>query len=131
MIRLRPALRILLAILFIVAGVLHFVIPEFYLKIMPPFLPFHLALVYISGFFEMLGGIGVLVSRVRTLAGYGLILLLILVFPANIYMLTNNVEREGWTLFSFLLVLRLPLQLIFIWLVRWCTKENQTRYSAV
>ena len=122
--RLRPALRILLAILFIVAGVLHFVIPEFYLKIMPPFLPFHLALIYVSGFFEILGGAGILVPRVRTLAGYGLILLLILVFPANIYMLFSNVEREGWTLFSFLLVLRLPLQLVFIWLVYWCTKEN-------
>ncbi len=120
-------MRILLAILFIVAGALHFVIPEFYLKIMPPYLPFHLELVYFSGFFEILGGIGVLIPRVRTLAGYSLILLLTLVFPANVYMLFNNVEQEGWTLFSFLLVLRLPLQLILIWWVRWCTKEIQTQ----
>ena len=101
--------------------------PKFYLKIMPPYLPYHLELTYISGFFEILGGIGVLIQRVRTLAGYGLILLLVLVFPANIYMLFNNVEREGWTLFSFLLILRLPLQLIVIWWVRWCTKETQTQ----
>ncbi len=94
---------------------------------MPPYLPFHLELIYISGFFEILGGIGLLVPRVRTLAGYGLILLLALIFPANIYMLFNNVEQEGWTLFSFLLVLRLPLQLIFISWVRWCTKEIQTQ----
>ncbi len=120
-------MRILLAILFVVAGALHFVIPEFYLKIMPPYLPFHLELIYISGFFQILGGIGILIPRVRTLAGYGLILLLTLVFPANVYMLFNNVEQEGWTLFSFLLVLRLPLQLIFMWWVRWCTKGIQTQ----
>ncbi len=120
-------MRILLAILFIVAGALHFVIPEFYLKIMPPYLPFHLELIYISGFFQILGGIGILIRRVRALAGYSLILLLTLVFPANVYMLFNNVEQEGWTLFSFLLVLRLPLQLILIWWVRWCTKEIQTQ----
>ena len=64
---------------------------------MPPYLPFHLELIYISGFFQILGGIGILIPRVRTLAGYGLILLLTLVFPANVYMLFNNVEQEGWT----------------------------------
>ena len=65
-----------------------------YLGIMPEMLPYPLALIYVSGFFEMLGGCGILVPRCRTWAGYGLIVLLIAVFPANVKMFTDNFQRD-------------------------------------
>ena len=75
-----------LSAFFVAAGTNHFVNSEFYVSIMPPYLPAHLELVYVSGFFEILGGIGVLVPAVRALAGWGLVLLLVAVSPANLHM---------------------------------------------
>ena len=75
-----------LSFFFIYFGVDHFINPDFYLSIMPPSFPMHLEAVYISGLFEILGGIGVLLSKTRKLAGWGLFALLIAVYPANIYM---------------------------------------------
>ena len=78
-----------LAAFFINVGVDHFVNPDFYLGIMPPAFPLYAEAVYISGFFEVLGGIGVLVPRLRKIAGWGLLALLVAVYPANIYMALN------------------------------------------
>ncbi len=114
--------RLLLASLFYVAGILHFVFPDRYAEIIPPFLPFPLALVYISGVCESFGGIGVLVPSVRRYAGYGLIALLIAVFPANIYMLYKQWQEHGWTAFTWLLVARLPLQFVMIHWVQRATR---------
>src|SRR6266571_1810570 len=85
--RWRVAMRLALSLLFIAAGILHFVRPAFYVQIVPPFLPWPLALVYISGACEILGGCALLAAQTRRLAGYGLIALLVAVFPANIQML--------------------------------------------
>jgi len=109
----------LLSILFIVAGVMHFVIPDRYMGIMPPWIPYQLPLVYISGVAESLGGLGLLVPRVRAVAGVGLILLLIAVFPANVQMLTNAVHGGASVIYIALLWLRLPIQpLLIVWLYR-------------
>jgi uncharacterized membrane protein len=111
--------RWLLALLFCVAGVLHFVFPAAYARIIPPMFPAPLALVWISGVCEILGGLGVLLPRVRRAAGVGLIALLIAVFPANIYMLLQQQQAHGWNLYTFLLLLRLPLQFLLIaWVQR-------------
>ena len=75
-----------LAVFFINAGVNHFVNPDFYFSIMPPAFPLHSEAVYISGFFEVLGGGWVLIPRLRKIAGWGLVALLVAVYPANIYM---------------------------------------------
>jgi uncharacterized membrane protein len=116
--------RILLATFFIVAGIMHFRATSFFLKIMPPYIPFHLEMVYLSGVFEILGGVGVLIPQVRQWAGYGLIALLIAVFPANLYMATNNVQIDGIFIPEVLLWLRLPLQLVLIAWVWWCTSDR-------
>jgi len=106
--------RLLLAILFIAAGTLHFLIPQTYVRIMPPYLPAHLFLVHISGACEILGGLGLLFQPpIRTLAAWGLVALLIAVMPANIYMATDHASYPAipaWALY-----LRLPLQLPLIW----------------
>ena len=108
----RLLLLLALSLFFINVGVDHFINPDFYLNIMPDYLPFHAEAVYLSGFFEILGGIVVLIPKLRALARWGLISLLIAVFPANIYMAMNpNLFPE----FSLaLLYFRLPLQFLFI-----------------
>ena len=75
-----------LAAFFINAGVNHFINPDFYLSIMPPAFPLHPEAVYISGFFEVLGGVCVLIPRLRNIAGWALVALLVAVYPDNIYM---------------------------------------------
>ena len=102
-----------LAIFFIFFGIDHFINPDFYLSIMPPAFPLHKEAVYISGFFEILGGLGVLISRFRKIAGWGLIVLLVTVYPANIYMALTpeafpNISIE-------LLYFRLALQFLFFY----------------
>ena len=92
---------------------------------MPLILPHPLALVYVSGAFEILGGVGVLVPVCRRAAGFGLIALLIVVFPANIKMFANHLH-EGFSLVTVALFLRLPLQIVFIVIV-----DRLTRRGAV
>lgn len=115
-IKLSSVSRWLLALLFMLAGVLHFVFPARYAEVIPPALPYPLMLVFISGACEFLGGLGVVIPSTRRFAGYGLIALLIAVFPANITMLTNQMAY-GWSLATLLLILRLPLQFLMIWWV--------------
>ena len=118
----RTVSRVLLALFFIAAGVLHFVRPDFYLKIMPPYLPWHLGLVYVSGAFEVLGGAGMLVPPLRRAAGWGLIALLVAVFPANVQMFLDYLARDGWSLATVGTLLRLPLQIPLILWVYACMR---------
>lgn len=108
--------RLIVAVVFVIAGVLHFVIPRFYLAMMPPWLPAHLFLVQLSGVAEIALGLGVLVDRTRVMAGWGLIALLVAVFPANVQMLLNALDAHASAVWLTALVLRLPLQ----WVIgRW------------
>ncbi len=104
----------LMAALYIFAGVMHFVDPEFFLKIVPPYLPFHLALVYLSGVAEIILGIALLIPRTRQLAAWGVIVLLIAVFPANVYHYTSG--GAGMAIPESMLILRLFIQgLLVAW----------------
>ena len=104
-----------LALAMIAVGVLHFVQPKPFVRIVPKYLPAPLTLVYVSGFFEILGGVGLLIPQTRVWAAWGLIALFIAVFPANIYMLTDNVSLNPkkpiprWMMWA-----RLPFQFVFI-----------------
>jgi uncharacterized membrane protein len=89
---------------------------------MPPYIPWHLAMVQISGVCEILGGIGLLIPPVRRAAAWGLVALLIAVFPANIYMVTDPVAAGAGSLSPLVLWGRLPLQLVFIAWVLWATR---------
>ena len=102
-----------LSFFFIYFGVDHFINPDFYLSIMPPSFPLHLEAVYISGLFEILGGIGVLLSKTRKLAGWGLFALLIAVYPANIYMALTPEAFPDIPLSA--LYFRLVLQFLFFY----------------
>lgn len=121
--RLRTSLRLLLALFFVGAGVMHFVRPDLYLRIMPPYLPSPLALVYVSGVFEILGGAGLLVRPLRPAAGYGLLALLVAVFPANVQMAVDSVAGQPGSVRAWVAVLRLPLQVPLLLWVYWCMRD--------
>lgn len=109
--------RLALAAFFVAAGVLHFVRPGMYERIMPPELPAHRELVLISGAAEVAGGLGVLVPPLRRAAGWGLIALLAAVFPANVHMAVRPEQVSGLRIPRPLLWVRLPLQGLAIWWV--------------
>ena len=117
---LRGPLRALLALLFVTAGTLHFIVPSSFVQIVPPYLPWPLALVWVSGACEILGGCGLLVPRLRRAAGWGLIALLVAVFPANLHMALGDVGVRGLAIPPLLLWLRLPVQGVLIAGVYWC-----------
>lgn len=99
--------------MYILAGLLHFIKPKVYLKIMPKYLPYHLELVYLSGVFEAVFGGLLLFPETQSIGALGIIATLIGVFPANIYMLTSYKGRKlGYRI---ALWLRLPLQLFLIY----------------
>jgi uncharacterized membrane protein len=111
----------LLAIFMIGAGIMHFVRPEFYLKIMPPYLPWHRELVYLSGVAESALGLLLLVPRYSRWAAWGLIALLIAVFPANVYVFQHQELLPAPPLVH---LLRLPLQGVFILWAYWHTRPE-------
>ena len=118
----KTVLKWLLAIAFIFAGINHFINTDFYLSIMPPYLPWHLAAVYLSGIIEIILGIMLLIPKTQKLAAWGIILLLIAVFPANIYM-AMNVEK--FPQFSpTMIYLRILLQFVLIAWAFWFTREE-------
>jgi uncharacterized membrane protein len=115
--------RLLLAALFLTAGVLHLRRPEFFLPMMPPSIPFPVGCIEVSGGFELLGGLGLLipVRRIALLTGWGLVLLLIAVFPANVYMAAENVKIHGMPSQPWMAWARLPLQPLLVLAVAWVT----------
>ena len=118
----RKIVLIGLAVFFIYFGIDHFINPNFYLSIMPPSFPLHIEAVYISGFFEIIGGIGVLIHRFRKIAGWGLFALLIAVYPANIYMAITPNEFSYIPIY--ILYFRLALQFVFFYWAYTVTKES-------
>jgi uncharacterized membrane protein len=124
----RRIFRYLLAVAFVLAGANHFLKPDFYVAIMPPYLPWHLPLVWISGVFEILGGLGVLFPHpLRRYAAWGLVALLIAVFPANLHVALNDVAVAGLPASPVFNWVRLPFQLVFIAWVIWCTSPPPRR----
>jgi uncharacterized membrane protein len=110
----------IMSFFYIVAGVTHFTSPELFLQIVPPFLSYKLELVYISGFFEILFGSLLLLNGTRYYAAWGLIFLLIAVYPANIYLAQTNGAAMNTT--PFFAWARLPFQFVFLGLAYWHTK---------
>ncbi len=111
-------------------GALHFAKPEPFVKIVPSYLPYHLELVYASGFFEILLGIGLLIPAVSRAAAWGLIALFIAVFPANINQAVNNIPIEGIPHNQILYWVRLPFQAVFIAWAWWYTRPSNPEEQA-
>lgn len=101
-----------MVVFYVMAGVNHFANPNFYKKIMPPWLDWHYTLICISGAFEIILGVLLLPIKTRQFAAWGIIALLIVVFPANVQMMINF--REEQNPYLWIAVLRLPFQLLLI-----------------
>ncbi|AKF09978.1 hypothetical protein DB32_007127 [Sandaracinus amylolyticus] len=116
-------MRVLLAVLFVSAGVMHFVIEPTFTAMVPPFLPAPRVLVWISGVAEIALGLATLAPRLRPYAGWGLVALLIAVFPANVYMVfddTPAIDAPRWALWA-----RLPIQALLVGWAIWATEATK------
>ena len=119
--------RVLLAVMglfYVFAGAMHFIRPDYYMPMMPPYLPWHSQLIFLSGLAEVLCGLGVLFPPTRRLAAWGTIALLIAVFPANIHVAFDNVPvfgaKEGAGALGYV---RLPFQAVLIAWAWWYTRD--------
>lgn len=110
----------IIGVAFILAGANHFINPEFYLRMMPPMLPAHELLNYASGAAEIIFGALLFIPQTKVVAAWGLIILLIAVYPANIYMAME--AGKSIDISPIIAYIRLPFQFLFIWLVYKQTK---------
>lgn len=119
---LRKVLLGFLVLLFVASGIGHFIIPTVYQQIMPPYLPYQIPLIYFSGVCELLFGIGLVFPQTRSKAAWLIIAMLAAVYPANIQMFIKfNQEHNPYLWFA---ILRLPLQIVLIWMVWLFTKKR-------
>jgi len=107
---------------FMVGGIGHFTSAEFFLAIMPPWVPAPLAAVYVSGFFEIALAVGILLPQFRAWSGIGLVLLTLAVTPANVYMWQNPEKFPDIS--ESLLLIRLFVQVLLLLLIWWATKNK-------
>lgn len=105
---------------FMFGGIGHFVFTTFFVNIVPPYIPYAYMVVMVSGVFEILGAVGLLIPTLRQWAGYGLILLTLCVTPANIHMWQN--PEQFADIPPALLSIRLVIQVLLIMLIWWSTK---------
>mgnify|MGYP001546961963 CR=1 FL=1 len=120
--RLKTFLRWVLALFFIFAGLNHFLMPEIYLGMIPPWVPAPRAMNEISGAAECLGGLGLLVPQTRWLAGWGLVALLVAVFPANLHVALQG-RMPGLAVSPLVLWLRLPFQPVLMAWAWWVSAD--------
>ena len=125
----KKSFRILLAVLMLIAGASHFIVPVPYIKIVPGFLPYPAAIVYISGFFEILGGIGLLIPAVSRAAAWGFVLLFIAVYPANLNMAINDIHLQNIPDGAWFQAIRLPFQFVLIAWAWWLTRSSEDKLS--
>jgi uncharacterized membrane protein len=114
--RIRTAGLVLVFLWFFIGGIAHFAATETEMRILPPYIPWPRATVLATGVFELLGALGVIWPRSRAAAGAGLLLLTLAVTPANVYMLQRG---ELFPLPYWVLVARLPLQIVLLWIIAW------------
>jgi uncharacterized membrane protein len=120
----RAVSRWVLTVFMVGAGVNHFLSPATYVAMMPAILPAPLALVYVSGVAEILGGLGLILPATRRLAAWGLIALLVAVFPANLNMAINHLPLGSQPVPAWALWARLPLQLLLLWWAATFTRRD-------
>ncbi len=123
----KTALRWLLTLFMVLAGANHFLAPDTYVAMMPAALPWRPELVYLSGACEILGGLGLILPATRRVAAWGLVALLLAVFPANVNMAINRLPLGGRDVPAWVLWGRLPLQALLIAWVWWYTRREDGR----
>ena len=111
-----------MSLLYVSIGIKHFINPNFFVTIVPPIINCKEAAVIASGFIEVILGILLLFNQTRKLASWGIILLLIALFPANIYLYTSEIARETLSISKSQALLRMPFQIPLIMISYWSLK---------
>jgi uncharacterized membrane protein len=119
----KEILRGVLAVAIIIVGITHFTHTDQFVRIVPPQLPAPASLVYVSGVFEILGGIGLLIPIASVAAAWGLVALFVAVFPANINQAINSIPIDGIPHYPLLYWFRLPFQAVLIAWAWWYTRN--------
>ena len=122
----KSVVRVIVAIAMVSIGVLHFLQPEGFVAIVPKALPAPRMLVYVSGFFEILGGAGLVVPPVQRAAAWGLVALYLAVFPANVNMAIHHLPLGGTSMPAWALWARLPFQGVLIAVAYWLSRQPAT-----
>lgn len=117
----------IMSLLYILVGIKHFSDPNFFLKIMPKYLNYHLELVYLSGFFEILFGILLVFKKTRFFGAWGVFILLICVFPANIYLFNSEAAQIALDISKSQALIRLPFQIPLLILAYWHSNEKSSK----
>ena len=117
-----------MALFYVVAGIIHFLGPQFYRPIIPSWVPCHDPVIYISGVLEIVFGILLLIPTIRNLAAWAIIILLIVIFPANVQMMLNYLHGHNPLLW--VAILRLPFQILLIWWAYNTRKPMNTQLSS-
>ena len=117
----------IMSLLYILVGIKHFSDPNFFLKIMPKYLNYHLELVYLSGFFEILFGVLLIFKKTRFFGAWGVFILLICVFPANIYLYNSEAAQIALDISKSQALMRLPFQIPLLILAYWHSNEKSSK----
>ena len=117
----------IMSLLYILVGIKHFSDPNFFLKIMPKYLDYHLELVYLSGFFEILFGVLLIFKKTRFFGAWGVFILLICVFPANIYLYNSEAAQIALDISKSQALIRLPFQIPLLILAYWHSNEKSSK----
>ena len=120
-----------MSLLYIIIGINHFTNPALFTAIVPPFLIYKDEIVYLSGLIEIIMGILLLIKKTRTIGSWGVILLLICVFPANVYLYNSEIAREALHISKNQALIRLPFQIPLIILAYWHSKESNSKRLAI
>tara|TARA_B100001778_G_scaffold152437_1_gene125076 strand:+ start:2314 stop:2778 length:465 start_codon:yes stop_codon:yes gene_type:complete len=112
-------------------GIKHFINPQYFLNITPPQIPYKLFVVYFTGLLEILGGLLLLIPKTRKIGAYMIIFLLIIVFPANIYLYVSDIPQQLLGISKTQALIRMPFQIPLLLLAYWHSKENHPRRMAI
>lgn len=126
----KPLTIYIMSIMYVFIGIRHFTDPQYFLDIVPPQLPFKLFLVYFTGLIEVVGGVAILAPKTRKAGAYLLILLLVSVFPANIYLYVSETPQNLLGISKIDALIRMPFQAPLILLAFWHSKENHPKWVA-
>lgn len=119
---------ITMSILYIIVGIKHFISPQYFISITPPFIPYAEEVVCLTGVIEILGGILILMEETRTYGARLLVFLLIVVFPANIYLYISEDPRHLIGISQNQALLRIPFQIPLIMIAIWHSQKASHKY---
>ena len=121
----------IMSLLYIIVGFRHFIDPEFFIIIVPPYISCKNEVVLISGLLEIIMGVLLLFKETRKIGSWGIILLLIAVFPANIYLYLSEVPQDMLGISKKQALLRIPFQIPLIILAYWHSQESESKAFSI